>query len=455
MADVAYSPNEISRRLPRTHAGRGIRTEYFVGMVVVYKFLLDIAYRFVADAFSYQNFFYDGKTLRTELVSWALLFTLIPFIRRVFNDGSASGNILSLITLLSVIPMISVLSFRPDYDWQYLLLIVTFWSVFYGAWLFFPKITFASFSGLRSEAFYMATIGVLSISVLIYSYINTGFRFHLDLIEVYDIRAEARDYIAPFPLNYFVSFADNILPVLLVYSMHRKRYFISSYLLIVIFLNFSISGTKQLLFIPFLGVAGYLFIRSYLNISRTLAAAIFLTILAIVEGRFLGSITLHGLFTYRVLFIPAELHFSYFSYFQANDFLYFSQSLLRMFTDAKVENIQFLIGEYSIGDFTARANNGLFSDAYMNLGLLGVVIYPVIFAIILRIIDGAVECLPQRIVFVVSVYVAFVLISMTLTAALLTSGLIFLIFLLYSLPRDGVGDVVEPAQPRDAVSTRR
>ena len=115
----------------------------------------------------------------------------------------------------------------------------------------------------------------------------------------------------------------------------------------------------------------------------------------------------------------------------------FSQSLLKFYyDDVPRENIQFILGEYAIGEYSARANNGLFSDAYMNLGLIGVLIYPVIIAFFLRILDGAVEGLSARILFVVTIYVGFVLLGMTLTAAMLTSGLIFLVFLLYSMPRN-------------------
>jgi hypothetical protein len=106
-----------------------------------------------------------------------------------------------------------------------------------------------------------------------------------------------------------------------------------------------------------------------------------------------------------------------------------------MFSYVEEENIQFLMGGYSIGDFSARANNGLFSDAYMNLGVVGVLIYPIILAVYLRILDGAANGLPDRIMPVIVIYVAFVLLGMTFTSALFTSGLLPLIFLLYSLPR--------------------
>ena len=154
------------------------------------------------------------------------------------------------------------------------------------------------------------------------------------------------------------------------------------------------------------------------------------------ESLLLQSNTLNTLFSYRVLFIPAELHYTYYDYFQLHDILYFSQSILKAFqTGPEPENVQFVLGEYAIGDYSARANNGLFSDAYMNLGIVGMLVYPFLLSVYLRILDGASTGLPERMLFVLVVYVGFVLLGMTLTSALLTSGLIFLIFFLYSIPR--------------------
>lgn len=409
---------------------------YFAVIIVTYKFFLDKSYEFVAYTFDYQGFFYNGKTPETELLSWTILFCAMPALKRIFDDKTTSGNVLALLVLFSVIPAISVISFRSDYETNYVILISTFWAIFFAAWIFFKPVNIKILGKMESQIFYIVTFLILSSSVLLYSYINTGLRFHFDLIEVYDIRAEARGFIAPFPLNYLVAFADNLLPVLAIYLLYKRRWLLVLIAFFVIFVNFSISGQKQIMFVPTLGIIGYFAFKNGVKPYYLVTFGTVIAFLCVLETFVSNSITLNGLFTYRVLFIPTELHFSYYSYFQSHDILLFSQSLLRAFSNQNQQDIQFLIGEYSIGQYSARANNGLFSDAYMNLGVVGVVVYPVLFAWYLRVLDGAVSGLPQRVVFVVVVYVAFVLLSMTLTAALITSGLLFLIVLLYTLPKD-------------------
>lgn len=408
----------------------------FALLICLYKALLDISYAYIDDIFGYQGLFLNNKTGLSDTISWILLFVGIPFFKKVFDERTISANVLSILVLFSVIPTISVISFRSDYDISYISLQVMYWSILFLSWSLIRPINVRILSRIESDYFHYATLAVLSISVLVYSYMNTGLRLHYNLIEVYDIRAEARTFDAPFPLNYLVSLADNLLPFFAIYALYRRKFAILLLTSIVIYINFSIAGTKQIVFTIILGIAGYYFIKDFSRSTRLAFAAIALIIFSMAQSLILHEDTLNTLFAYRVLFIPSELHFSYYSYFQMNELLYFNQSILKwMNIGPDPENIQFLLGEYSIGNYSARANNGLFSDAYMNLGILGVIIFPPFIATYLRILDGAVYGLSQRIFFVVTVYVSFVLLGMTFTSALLTSGLIFLVFLLYSMPR--------------------
>jgi hypothetical protein len=424
---------KIFLKLGRNPIARAIS---FVFVIVLYRLLLDASYAYVSQIYSYQGLFYNGRTENSIIISWIILLLCMPIFKRIFDDESPSSLIFSLLIIFSILPAISVISFRSDYPLMYLLLLFTYWSIFSIAWFFFPKMQINSFYKFKSEYFHKIVLIALCFSVLIYSYINTGIRFHFSIIDVYDIRSEARGFIAPFPLNYIVSLADNLLPFFAVYALFRKKYLLLILVMFFIYLNFSIAGTKQIIFTLILGMAGYFFIPHYSKSYRLILASTVLLGMGLAEAYTLSSNTIVTLFAYRVLFIPAELHFSYYSYFQTHDILYFSQSILKwLFTNQNQENIQFIIGEYSIGDYTARGNNGLFSDAYMNMGIIGVFIFPVLIAFFLRLIDGAVSGISERIMFVIFIYVSFVLLGMTLTSALLTSGLLFLIPFLYSIPR--------------------
>lgn len=417
-----------------------VNTIYFVLLITTYRILLDQSYASIAGAYGYQALFLNARTWQSQFLSWLLFFAAIPMFKSAFDERSVSGNIVSILVLFSIIPTITAVSFRSDYEPQYIFLVCLYWVVFLFSWKLFKIRIIESLTQIESQHFYKIVAVILCASVFIYSYINTGVRLHFDIIDVYDLRAEARNFIAPFPLNYIVSLADNILPFFAIYSIYNKKYFMASIILLFIYVNFSITGTKQILFTFFAGFIGFYFVRNLSSSYRIIVGAILLLLYSYIENRFFNSGVVSTLFSYRVLFIPAELHHNYFVYFQSNDFLYFSQSLLKWInSDSRQENIQFLLGEFAIGDFTARANNGLFSDAYMNFGIAGVLIFPAVVAFLLRIIDGASIGLSERLFFVIVIYVGFVLLGMTLTSALLTSGLLFLVFFLYSLPRSRLG----------------
>lgn len=119
---------------------------YFAGLMVAYKFLLDISYAHVADIYGYQGLFYSNKTVWTELLSWVLLLCGIPVFYRAFTTRSISANIVAVLILFSVVPTISAISFRADYPIGYVAMISIYWGVFFLSWLALSPIELSSFS---------------------------------------------------------------------------------------------------------------------------------------------------------------------------------------------------------------------------------------------------------------------------------------------------------------------
>ena len=99
------------------------------------------------------------------------------------------------------------------------------------------------------------------------------------------------------------------------------------------------------------------------------------------------------------------------------------------------------MGYEDIGDFGARANNGLFTDAYYNFGMIGVFIFPIIVVVILKILDGSVSGLSEKFLFIITVSTSFVLLGLPFSTALFSAGIIPLVFLLYTIPRNKLSNV--------------
>lgn len=405
-------------------------------LLILYRVMIDFSYIEVSRMYDYQRLFANNNSTASILLSWLLFFCFVPLLVRLFDGKKLSNYILILLSLFSLIPQTSVIAHRSDYNIIFIILVMFYWFLILILHLIIAPIKFSFSPGRFSERFPYIILNIMIATVVIYSYLTTGLRLHFDLIDVYTIREEARGFGMIFPFNYIISFADNALAFFAVLFLHQRRYIFFGLVVVVIFINFSISGSKQIALILVCGLSGYYFIRSHKHLNRLLMAVVILLVLCFIEVILFDTRWLTFLYPYRVLFLPAEFHNSYYNFFQFNELDLYRQSILKIFFMSNYTiNLQFLLGEYTIGDITARANNGLFSDAYMNLGYVGILIYPLLIVILLRLFDGVAIRIDTRIWPVLAIYIAFVLLGMTLSSALLTSGLLPLLLMLYTFPR--------------------
>ena len=96
-----------------------------------------------------------------------------------------------------------------------------------------------------------------------------------------------------------------------------------------------------------------------------------------------------------------------------------------------------VLADFHNRDYYARANGGLLSDALMNLGYIGAFIFPILLIMVLKLLDGASKGLAPSVLFMTTICLTFLFLNLNLTIALLTGGVIFMIPILYSLPRKG------------------
>lgn len=403
--------------------------------VLGYRAILDIAYaRLVAGPFSYQGFV-SRPTVPTVLASWIFLLALLPLLVWVLRSETLAARVTALLALVSLVPTTTLVGQDPRYPAAYILLMFGYWALFLLACRYLPRITLGRHR-LLSEAPHLIALVVLSATVLFISWRYTGFRLHFGLFDVYDLRAEARTFEAPAIVGYLATFSDNVLPVLLAYYLRRRWYLVAAGVATVILFNYGISATKQVLFLLLFAIAS-VFVRESVRISRRMLIILAgVLVVALVEARFAGTLIVGTLSLYRVMIIPSHLHWVHYDFFQTRELLYLTQSALKgFFASPYRENIQFLIGEYNIGDFTARANNGLFSDGYMNFGGLSVLFYPAITVAVLKLVEGSAYGLSSSVQFILVMSLGFVLLGLPLPTALLTGGIAVLVLLLSTLPR--------------------
>jgi hypothetical protein len=407
--------------------------------LIGFKAIIDFGYRaLVAPSFQYQGF-RDQPGILSLGVSWLFFLALLPLMVRVLRSETLASQITTLLIAISLVPTTTLVGFDPRYNGWYVLLLFAYWLLFLLACVYLPAIR-PFRRPFISEAPHLIGLIALATTIVVLSWRFTGFRLHFGLFDIYSLRAEAREFRAPTLVGYLATMADNILPVLLAYYLRRRWIFVSVMVIAVIMLNFGISATKQVAFLLVFAVASVL-VTEPARVNRKIFSALAAIIaIALAEKQLTGTVFIATVSIYRVMFLPAHLHWFHYEFFQNNELLYLTQSALRFFFDSPYrENIQFLMGDFFIGDFSARANNGMFSDAYMNFGTAGIFFYPVLTVLILKMVEGAAEGLSSSVRFVLLMSISFVVVGIPLPTAMVTSGIGALILLLSTLPRKDGG----------------
>lgn len=405
----------------------------FIFLVIIFRGLLDYVYAtIIVVRYDYQHYIYNPD-LFSIIISWFFLISLLPSLFTNFKGEKLSNLVLYLFGLCSIVPTSTMIGFNSQYSFKYVLLIYIYWSLIF----FYNKIIptlYLKFK-LNSRLAFYAIILLIILALLYISYVYTGFRFHFGLMDVYELRVEAREYNVPFIFNYFLAAADYVLIFVLIYNLLYKNYLFAWLLFILNLLNFGISGSKHIVFLLFLSLLVFFVVKVKDVKIYFLPFLTFILILSILEFVYFDTNFLTLFLSYRVLIIPSKLHFIYFEYFSAHEFDYFRQSFMKFLMDSPYKyNIGFLIGEYDTGDIDGRANNGLFSDAYFNLGTFGVLIFPIFLVFLLKLFDGASMSLNTRLYFSIGLSLFLALLSLPLTVAFLSSGIFIFLVLLYSIP---------------------
>lgn len=271
--------------------------------------------------------------------------------------------------------------------------------------------------------------------------LHVGGTFNLSMSSVYDFRQEFNESLT-FPLNYLLPFAGGPLNGFIVaYLMHKKKYKLLVIPVVVGILLFGFSTHKAMLFYPLFAASVYSAITSraghiyLMGLFIFLSAATFLTAGTGLED-FLGSS-----FANRLVFIPAQIHYFFFREFAEIGPQFWAESRLSFGlaqSDIPLPSVNY-IGLMMTGNAEIGANTGWIANGYMNGWLFGIVLYAIIMATTLHVIDSLGERYGYGFIGAAFAIPIFNIInSIDLLAGYLTGGLslLFVIALLFIRPKD-------------------
>ena len=419
--------------------------EYFA-ILILLRIALDLTYESaISTRFAYMGFF-NRTSMNWKAVSWLVFLAgnCTAYKAYTNSDNCLSLEILFMLYIISFVPFTSMIAFGA-YEPSYLAANVIYWTFLFlfgmmrWPWRSGKKIVlFRNGSKKLGDAQIMMLSLVFAAVVLYVSGRYARFRLNFNLLAVYEFRTEAASNKLPKVLIYLFSWSRNLNAVIIAYFIRRKKHLWAAFSSFIQLIAFGYDGSKSTFILLILAIIiSFLPAFSLQELNKWFLRGVAIsTAICLIVYLSSGNYLLISLFTRRVFYMPARLAKDYFSFFSENTPDYFRQSFMRFFGfSSPYPNIATMIGREYFG-YDMGANNGLIADAMTNLGYGGIVVFPALISMVLKLFDRSSKGLDPRIYATVSVYVAMVLTNSFLFVSLLTHGLLVTILLLAAMKRD-------------------
>ena len=406
-------------------------------LVIIYRLALDYVYlTMVCRIYGYDGYYAD---VQVPLYGASLLVALAfaPFVARLQEEPLPSARIVTFLNYIYFIPLTSYCG-CGGVTVAFFLISIAYWMFLLLFQFQLPVLALRPWPVHHARQAYLVLTVLASAFVMFISGRYTGFRFTLDFINVYGIRAEAADYSMPGVFTYALSMSGIVLAILLLYWLTRRKYMVVAVLVVVYLFLFSIAAHKSLFFYLLFILAGYFLYRPWMmhwlgGLLTLFAGA------AVLEEKLAGSFYLVSLFFNRVMFLVVRLGRESMEFFTENPLSLFRDSILGKLPGicpVYTTSIARIIGEFR-GQLNENANNGLLGDLFANFPVpIGIFLLPLILIVCFRLLDAVSDKLPENLTVAACAYFAMGFSNGSWSTILLTGGFLIACLLFYFFPKE-------------------
>jgi hypothetical protein len=405
--------------------------------ILLLKVLIDIsAYYVLAENF-------QPYTLQLNLNIYKLIESyLLTLAVAIFlpTDSSRISTIgIWLLVLMSHLPLLTVFALSDfSREWSYAC--TFFWITVCLIVNFLPRFSGIPVLNHREKYFYaLVFLSYIASSAIAFLLLrNSGFGINFNLSEVYEVRSHFSEGSGSME-RYLLNAAGFVInPVLFGIGLVRRRYVFIVMAILSQAIIFGVNGFKIYLFsLPLVWFIYYLHEKRWLKIGVLAASLSFLALLSIISFVALNDVWLSGLFTNRLLVLPAAIGYYHFDFFSNNSPIYLSQSILSsVITSPYSELSHYIISDIYFSDPLSMANTGMLGDMYMNFRMPGLIALAICFSIFLILADSLAYKKDIRLVAAAFSMPMLALVNGTFLGVFLTGGMIFSFLLIYFLPED-------------------
>jgi hypothetical protein len=268
-------------------------------------------------------------------------------------------------------------------------------------------------------------ISIVTVPFILYFLIENGTsKLNFDVTQVYSFREDQKESLGSL-LTVVANWIGKILlPIGLVVSIHLEKRLFAVFFIVMIFALFGIINSKSGVAYSFLALTFYLYSRNrpVSTYSLFLLASVFIVLVSAAAVIF--DLPLAAAFLVRrAIFTPSMLFLDYVEFFQAHTHVWWSNSFTAGLIDYPLDdNIGRSIASYN--NKLSNANSGIFSMGYAHAGFLGLIIYSLCLAFIIKMIDKHAD--PRHMMVLSSVALgplAHVILNVDLLTSMYTHGI--------------------------------
>ncbi len=414
--------------------------------VLTFRISLDFVYKNMISVL-YESYNFEYRPNNYNLVlSYLLLIIITSILATIFDSKKPSSILILLLYIMSYIPN-TALYYGLGLPHYFLLYSSLFWMVMIISHPFICKIKFTGIKFRNNLAttrcIRFIPIAFLLIIIVFSAFYNNLF-ITLDLNIVYDLRTAAKEKAFGGVMSRLIHWAGNVVfPVSAAIALKNRKYFTLAVFTFAQILTFSLAGTKTYLFAFAFSIIGVLIINSDKYFKYLPFAMTGITVVGYILYKWFNAVFISNYIMRRVLFTTSYNTWGYVEYFTNNEKLYLRHSFMSWVSSFGIdipyaENFSSFMGELLYNRPDANVPAGTVGDAYSNLGIFGLILYPLIIVIMFRLLDKVTKNIHFACVLPVIITTVEYMLNGNVFSIMLTYGYLFAVIYFYFLSKTGL-----------------
>lgn len=411
--------------------------------MVLYKTALEFCFMPIYfSAYGYMFFYQNAEytfSIEKYFISTIAFFWMLIFTFKLHKtEAETYSFFIRIILLIAVIPSLSAYAFMSNVNYLH----IFYPLIFYTGLFFLLKkdssrtrefkelITIPKF--LNIDIIMLIVCGLISVAIWILMDRPIVTTFDDAVEQRLALRAEAM----PKLLSYIHTFLGGVVfPYLFAKFIEKRKMILSLLSLVFGYMAFSVNGMKTWIFL----YALFLLVLVVKRIDKgdfklrciySELACIAIVLVCVLAYKVFDVSTFLGQFG-RMLIVPPTIGYKSIEFFSQNELLFLRESIFRFFAESPYQNgSDFYIFYGDAATITSgRSNCGLWGDAFRNFGLIGILIYPILYEKVFHIVIGNGRKLTEAMKSFVLLLVFWNAINLSYFTWLVTGGVMVIIIL--------------------------